>query len=154
MKKSWISIFMPNDEYKEQKMVYYLAESAVILAVLCLIYALIHSYLNLSSRDLALLLFMVPLVYSTIRYTFSGMEYTEVSTLKSYKKERRVIVYRSLTFLLFFIIIYFIFYGIPTDSYRIHDMLGIAVLSFIFMLTGSFISLKRSYTKNKDLLDD
>ncbi|MEH7180135.1 hypothetical protein [Neobacillus vireti] len=59
---------------------------------------------------------------------------------------------RIIGFVVAFILIYMIFVEVPTDSETWFDILGIVVGVSILWFLASYISLKRSYHKNKELL--
>ncbi|WP_257348714.1 DUF3278 domain-containing protein [Pseudalkalibacillus decolorationis] len=157
MDKSWISFLLPDDEYKEKKMLYFMAESAVLLAVALFIYALITNvelYGSSETGTLAGLSFVFLTGYVLVRYTFSGIEYTDIVGHNSYQKEKKTILFRSLMFLITFLVASIILKGIPADMEELLDLLGPSILAAVFMYFWNYISLKRSYQKNKDLLDD
>ncbi|QDP41081.1 DUF3278 domain-containing protein [Radiobacillus deserti] len=153
MKKSWISIFMPKDEYKERRIIYFLAESAILMAIISILLIITNTYIGLTSDIAPLLIFVFFIFYISLRYILSGMEYTDVSTLQSYRKQKKIIVYRSLTFLFTFSVAYILIVGVPSNNEEWIDLMGVGGVSAIMMLVTSRLSLKRSYHKNKDILD-
>ena len=152
MRKSWLSIFLPEDEYKEKRILYFLAEAAILLIVSLIVISIINLYVNISVEVLLLISISIFLLYVTGRYIFSGIEYTEVATEKAYKKQKKKLVLDTLGFLLAFIGIYFLLEGLPRDRSDWVVTIGLfatlAVVSFII----NVISLKRSYRKNRELL--
>lgn len=157
MKKSWISVLLPDDEYKDQKMVYFFAEASLILfAVLAALFCTVRLFPNWNvGAELALGICIVTfLVYVGARYIFSGIEYTEIATEKAYKKEKKRISLKSLSFVIIFLVLYLLFYGIPDTGAKGIEILVVVLLGGFFMFFTSYFSLKRSYKKNKDILED
>ncbi|MGM7636952.1 DUF3278 domain-containing protein [Bacillus sp. Hm123] len=149
MEKSWISIFLPDDEYKERKVLFFLAESAVIMFLL--LFGLLISQSVMSNFELdpfiALLIpFAVSLYYMLIRYMLSGIEFSDVMTEQAFKRKKRLAILQSIAFFGFFTIAAFIF------GMRNWDAVGQATLAAIFLFLMNYISLRRSYRKNKELL--
>ncbi|WP_100013269.1 hypothetical protein [Lentibacillus sediminis] len=92
------------------------------------------------------------LLYVYGRYIVSGIEYTDVSTERSYRKELKVIFIRTGSFVVLFMLAGLVFIGIPGERNDWFDALGLLLGMSIVMFVSKFISLKRSYNKNKDLL--
>lgn len=147
MMKSWISFLLPEDEYKEKKMLYFLSEGAIILLLSILVMAIFNKYANLSAGAVILLSIAIFLLYVLGRYIISGMEYTEVATDKSYKKEKRNIRIQAYFFFTAFLLLNIITSGRPEWV----EIIGIVFTATIFWFIN-FVSLKRSYKKNRELL--
>lgn len=159
MKKSWISVLLPDDEYKQRKMVYFFAESSlIILAVLIILFGLIQMFpsWDLGTDHVLGICIITFLLYVGGRYTFSGIEFTEIATEKEFQKEKRRIILKSITFVVIFFVLYLLFYGIPEAGAKAKwlEILVLVPLGSFFMFLSSYISLKQSYNKNKDILDD
>lgn len=149
MEKSWISIFLPDDEYKERKVLFFLAESAVIMFLLLFGLLILQSVMSNFELDpfIALLIpFAASLYYTTIRYMLSGIEFSDVMTEQAFKRKKRLAILESIASFGIFTIAAFIF-GI-----RSWDTVGLAALTAIFLFLMNYISLRRSYRKNKELL--
>ncbi|ALC80263.1 MULTISPECIES: hypothetical protein [Bacillus] len=152
MKKSWISILLPNDEYKKQKMVYFFAESSlVLLVVLIILFGLVQMFpsWDLGTDHVIGICIITFLLYVGGRYTFSGIEFTEIATEKAFQREKKLIIFKSISFVVIFLVLYLLFYRIPGTR----EILFV-LLSGFFMFLSSYISLKRSYNKNKEILED
>lgn len=157
MEKTWITKLLPKDEYREQRILYFIAEAAMILVGLLFIYLFVHAFiveLSISGETMALLSFLLLVTYITIRSISSGIEYPEVATKTRFKQEKRAKLFSSLIFGGIFLITHVIFKGIPSIGREILDIVIPAVLAALFFYLFQYISLKRSYKKNKDLLDD
>ncbi len=157
MENSWLSKFLPKDEYKEKRMLYFIAESAIILATLLFLFVLLNNYSLYGSSNtgtLALLSLGFIVAYILLRYILSGIEYTEVTSEKRYSKEKKAIINRSFVFLIILIFAYALIDGIPSDITEIFIPLSSAFFIALFMYFVSYTSLKRSFKKNKDILDD
>ncbi|SIS44985.1 hypothetical protein [Salimicrobium flavidum] len=150
--RSWITFLLPEDEYKERKMLFFFAESGVLLFAVLAILLVTNSYFTFDAGTVLLLGVALFLFYITTRYMFAGIEYTDVVTEKAYRKERKVTFLRSLSFLGIFVVLYAIFLGIPSDRGEWMDVIGISMITAIIMFVTTYISLKRSYKKNKELL--
>lgn len=150
--KSWVSFLIPNDEYKEKRMLYFLSEGAIILFISLIVMIICNKYYNLSVEIVLLSLIAIFLFYVSGRYIISGIEYTDIATEQSYKNEVRVIFNRTIVFVVIFISLYLIFVNVPTSRNEWFDILGLLSSVSIVMFLSSFISLKRSYKKNKELL--
>src|SRR5699024_3896417 len=83
----------------------------------------------------------------TVRYILSGMEFTDVTSLKRYKKKLQEIRMHIATFFILMIIYYFI---IGFDSLHGGWFFVLSLGASIFIVR--FVSLKRSYKKNRELL--
>jgi len=157
MKNSWLSKMLPKDEYKEKKMVYFLAESAVIFMFI-LSTSFILSSFNIFNRSLSIgVVSLIALgffiTYILIRYIISGIEHTEIVTEIEYKKKRKAILQSSLFIMIGLIVAYAIVDGFPST---IKESLYLVIPAFLIALLIffiEFISLKKSYNKNKSLID-
>lgn len=147
MLKSWISFLLPKDEYKE-KMVLYFYSEGVVIVLLSLIGMIIYSnYFNISVVNALLIPIVISLFYISVRYIISGIEYTDVATDKRYKRKLKEVLMHILTFF----VLMFVYLAIAGfDKWR--GVLGLAVSIGIVWFFASFISLNRSYRKNRDLL--
>src|SRR5699024_99991 len=146
--KSWLTILLPKDEYKEKVMLYFLAEGTVIL-LLALVGMLVYSnYFNITITNALLISILIFIMYVTGRYSTSGIEYTNVSTYKAYKKESKAIVSRTIVFFVMLVLLYLLLEGIGKWLNLVLLILAVSIIWFLM----SFISLKRSYHKNKDVL--
>ncbi|TYS89333.1 DUF3278 domain-containing protein [Rossellomorea aquimaris] len=155
--KSWLSIFLPKDEYKEKKVLYFLAESAVILLAISFIFLALKRFYPINQiRDEIVVAALSGLVimYTIIRYMVSGIEYSNVFNKTEYKKEVRSIVFQSLKFVVIFSVIYLLFTGIPEAKGGWVDLLGLSFLIWTFMFFLNYFSLKRSFKKNCELEED
>lgn len=154
--KTWISFLLPEDEYKQKRMLYFYSEAAIILFLSLIIMLISNRYLSLDLETVLLLAIAIFLFYVSGRYILSGMEYADISTEKAYKKELRVIFTRTIGFVIIFITIflpiYLIFVTVPSNFNEWIDILGLLIsVSAVWILT-SYISLRRSFKKNKDLI--
>ncbi|ADU32161.1 hypothetical protein [Evansella cellulosilytica] len=144
--KTWVSFLLPTDEYKEKRFLYFYTEGAVLLVLSLIVMAM----LNLNTSTVIGLAIAIFLLYVTVRYTISGMEYTDVTSEKAYKKELRVIYIRTMAFVIILLPLIFLIMPVSLDDfYKI--IINVIVVSLICFF-ASLISLKRSYKKNKELL--
>ncbi|MFD2627291.1 hypothetical protein [Oceanobacillus kapialis] len=156
--RSFLNYLLPDDEYKRTRILYFLGESAVILAVGALIFLGLNIYwLDVGDIDLTFTLTMVflfILCYTYLRYIFSGIEFTNVYNQKQYKKERKVRLIAALFSGVAFFLVTFLINGKPSNMEDWLDIIGPSVFFIIFFFLFDYISLKRSYRKNKELTDD
>jgi hypothetical protein len=156
MIKSWLSFFLPDDEYKRQRIVYFLAEGSILLLIfLGLLFG--ANQLSRWSPDVDIILglaIVVFILYVFTRYMLSGIEYTDVSTEKQYKRERSISVKKSIFFAITFFVLSILFMGVPRLKQEWIDILGISIIAAILLFLINYISLKRSYKKNKDLINN
>ncbi|GLY12594.1 DUF3278 domain-containing protein [Pseudobacillus badius] len=150
--KSWISFLLPNDEYKEKKMLYFFSEGAIILFLSLIVMIVCNKYFNLDVETALLAALAIFLFYVSGRYIVSGIEYTDISTERAYRKELRVIFIRTIRFVVIFMALYLIFINVPTRLDKWFEILGLLISISVVWFLSSYISLKRSYKKNKELL--
>ena len=157
MEKTWIANLLSKDEYREKRFLYFVAESVLILGILLSLYLIIDSLfvaLNVAGDMVALLSLGFLSTYIILRSTLTGIEYPEVATLKKYKEERGSKIYGSIRFGLLFLILYGIFEGFPSNLQEVFNIVGPAILVAIFFFVLNYLSLRKSYRKNKELLDN
>ena len=156
--KSWLKIFLPQDEYKERQMLNFLAEAAVLQVILIVVLMIINQlFVPMSSKFLLTICVFSMILYVGVRYIFSGIEYTDISTEKEYKKQVKLLRIKSIGFAaIFFILAVFFnllgsvsFFDNREDQLDFFIVLAIAV---VFLFGTQYISLRRSYMKNKDLM--
>ncbi|MFB1049802.1 DUF3278 domain-containing protein [Paraliobacillus sp. JSM ZJ581] len=150
--KSWLSFLLPVDEYKEKRILYFFSEGAVILIVFLVGIFISNEYLNLNIAFVLLFLIATFFFYVSGRYIISGIEYTDIVTEQEYKKEISAIVNRTIIFVIIFIMLYLIFANVPSSRNAWFKLLGTLSIGSIAMFFASFISLNRSYKRNKELL--
>ena len=153
--KSWISFLLPNDEYKEKKILYFMSEGSIVLVISLMFIFISSRYIPYFQIDLEFSLFLSIFIfigYVFLRYIISGIEYTEIATQHSYKKEIKNIFRNTCNFVVSFILLYLIFTDVPSNRKEWIEIIGLFLsVGFIWFFT-SYISLKKSYKKNKDLL--
>ncbi|MFC4023954.1 hypothetical protein ACFOUV_09120 [Oceanobacillus longus] len=157
MIQSFLNIFLPDDEYKRMKIVYIMAEATFLTTGILMLF----SFLNLNwfkwSLDGSLIMFLIAafiMCYTFMRYIFSGIEHTDVSNENDYSTRRRKSLKNSLRFGLIFFVASFVIKGVPSGWVEAMDIIGPSILVIIFHYLFDYISLKRSYKKNKDVIDD
>ncbi|MEB1808556.1 MAG: DUF3278 domain-containing protein [Bacillaceae bacterium] len=157
MEKSWLTAILPSDEHKQKMLLYYLGEAAVLnLIVLLTLFFLnrLFPHWNLSVEVGLGISIIVFIFYVASRYMFSGMDYANVTTETSFKLERKKILLRSMTFISLYLLVYMIFIGFPRSAGQWSEILGLVLLIGFIYSISSYISLKRSYDKNRSLLDE
>lgn len=157
MEKTWIANLLSKDEYREKRFLYFVAESVLILSILFFLYLIIDSFLidlNVAGDMMALISLGFLSIYILLRSTLTGIEYPEIATKERYKEEKRSKAYESIRFGILFIIVYGVFKGIPANLQEAVNVIGPAILAAIFFFLLNYISLRKSYSKNRELLDD
>lgn len=156
MKNSWISFLLPNDEYKRNRLVYFLAESSVIIVICLILSFCINNLFPKLNFDIDFILIInigIFVIYLLLRYICSGIEYTNVSTRKEFILQKRNIIVKSITFVIVFFVFYLIVVGIPRMKFYWLEIILTPLIATFFFFLINYISLKRSYKKNKQLLD-
>jgi len=114
----------------------------------------INKYVPNLQLDLELALFLAIWLfigYVFLRYIISGMEYTDISTEQAYKRQLKVILTKSCGFVIIFNLLYLIFI-LPNSTSEWFESIAISVIGGFILFSLDYISLKKSYKKNKDLL--
>ena len=156
--KSWLKIFLPEDEYKERQMLFFLAEAAVLQVILIIVLIAVDQlFIPLSSKFLLICCLAFLLFYVGLRYILSGIEYTDISTEKDYKAQVKILKIKSLGFIVIYLILAVIFEVVGWvslfDSRKEQvDFFIILALAGVFMFVTQYISLRKSYLKNKELM--
>jgi len=133
-----------------------MAETTFLTVVFLLLFGLMKYILNLH-LDTDLLVMISPflmMAYVYFRYIFSGIEFTDVANKGEYKKQRHVVVKHSLLFGVVFLIIQFIVKETPTNYVEGIELIALPIIATLFYFLFDYISLKRSYKKNRELTDD
>ena len=156
--KSWLKIFLPKDEYKERQMLFFLAEAAVLQVILIIILIAVDQlFTPLTSKFLLICCLAFLLFYVGLRYILSGIEYTDISTEKDYKAQVKILKIKSLGFIVIYLILAVIFEVVGWvslfDSRKEQvDFFIILALAGVLMFVMPYISLRKSYLKNKELM--
>lgn len=152
--RSFINIFLPDDEYKRLRILYFMAEAAGLTILILFLLGIFVYFFDSFSVDGQVLLFLSPylmMMYVFLRYIFSGMEYPELFHEKDYKKKRNRALIRSLIVGTTFGIILLMFKGIPGHISEVPDAVIKPILFIVFYYIIEIISLKCSIKKNIDL---
>ncbi|MBC5635211.1 MULTISPECIES: DUF3278 domain-containing protein [Ornithinibacillus] len=152
--KSWLSFLLPDDEYREKRALYFLFEGSVILLLFLIGIFIINRYVPYFQIDLEFALFIaiwIFLGYVFLRYITSGMEYTDISTEKAYKKQLKVILTKSCGFVIIFHLLYLVFM-FPNSISEWYEMIAVSIIGGLILFFVDYISLKNSYKKNKELV--
>ena len=150
--KSWISFLLPNDEYKEKRMLYFFSEGGIILFLSLIIMLISNNFFTISVEIALLLSIAIFLFYISGRYILSGIEYTDISTERSFKKEKKIILTKSSSFVVLYMLFYLIVVDVPSNLDAWLEIIALLLCVGLLWFFTSCISLKRSYKKNKELL--
>ncbi|MBK3495778.1 DUF3278 domain-containing protein [Viridibacillus sp. YIM B01967] len=157
MKKSWLLFFLPQDEFKEKKLLYFLAEALVLFILFSISFLLISRFFNFKESSGVLLTgigLSIVSIYTILRYILSGIEYTSVFSKADYKSEVKKISLQSIIFMIIFNFISILFKGAPQGKENWIDIIGLSILIVFFLFLMNYISLKTSYLKNKQIEKD
>ena len=155
MTKSWLKVFLPTDEYKERQMLYFLAEAAVLAIVIMIGMIAIDALVTpITGKVVLLVMIAFIILYTGARYIFAGIEYTDVDTEELYKHQRKLLVTKSVIFYSIFISTYVIFnfFNLFNMKEDLLELVAVGLLASVFLFGTSYISLKKSYEKNKDIM--
>ncbi|MCT1576793.1 hypothetical protein M3E13_02945 [Oceanobacillus kimchii] len=153
---SWLNVFLPTDEYKKQRVLYFLAEGGSVLALYLILMLIFMEFVTIIEWNSLLILWIGLIIfffYVFARYTLSGIEYTDIMTASQLNKSKRGLRKKSIFFGTFMIIGLYITHLIGLQNGDWYDPLGVGILAGFFMYIFELTSLKRSYRKNKDLID-
>lgn len=150
--KSWISFLIPDDEYKEKRMLYFFAEGGIFLFLFLVLTMILNRYASIDLDIILLLAISIFLFYVFGRYIVAGIEYTEVSTEADYKKELKATFVKAVTFFIVYTMLYLILVDTPSSISSWIELIASLIFVSLVMFLINYISLKRSYNKNKELL--
>jgi len=152
--RSWLSFLLPDDEYREKRILYFFSEGSIILLIFLTGIFILNRYLPYFQIDLEFSLFLAIWIfigYVFVRYIMSGMEHTDISTELSFKRGLKVAFVKSIGFAVMFILLYPVFIG-PSSINEWFGIIGTSIVAGLILFLSDYISLKRSYKKNKELL--
>ncbi|SDC44726.1 hypothetical protein SAMN05421663_102448 [Terribacillus halophilus] len=155
MEKTWIRFLLPEDEYKRRTMLVYFAEAAILqlIAVIALIVISRFELIPLDGVIVLMLMMFGTVAYVWIRYILSGMEFAEIMTEKAYRRERKLVVVKSSTYFLVFNGMISLYYLFGPMEVSLVEGLMVSSLGALLLFVTNFISLRRSYQKNRELID-
>ncbi|WP_071459389.1 hypothetical protein [Bacillus massilinigeriensis] len=151
---SWLSFLLPDDEYREKKTLYFLSEGSIILLLFLSGVFIINRYIPRLQIDLEFSIFIAIWIfigYVFLRYIISGMEYTDISTDGTYKSKLKVIIIKSCGFVMIFNLVYSVFI-LPNSISEWFEIIAVSIIGGLILFLLDYISLKKSYKKNKVLL--
>lgn len=157
MIRSFLNGLLPADEYKRNRIVYFLAEAAVIQSVSLISLLLLSSWFDwevFEGYGVVLFSTLFILIYTFIRYMLSGMEHVNVVTKEQLAKRQKSIVKQGLSVGFFFFVFRIIFDGIPRSWNDTLDTIVPTIFFILIYIAFDTISLRRSYKKNIELLDE
>lgn len=150
--KSWISFLLPDDEYKEKKLLFFIAEGATILILYLIAMSISSQFFQISAKPTIVIAICIFVFYVFSRYILSGIEYTDIATKGDYKKQLRVTRIKSIGFVVLFLSLQVLFANFPSNLNEWVDIIGLSVSGGIVLFIFEYLSIKRSYEKNKDLV--
>ncbi|TWM76150.1 hypothetical protein CHCC14809_2536 [Bacillus licheniformis] len=145
------------DEYVEKKMTQFFSEAGTIVAAILFLDVIIRGFIlgrPSSEYIISAIGFAVYAGWILFRSLLSGFEYPEIASQAAYRKKRKEITALSLASGLIFAILALIFTGIPEHLGSWVDFIVMVMLFVFIHFLINFISLRKSFRKNQDLLDD
>ncbi|MFP7477128.1 hypothetical protein [Terribacillus saccharophilus] len=155
MEKTWIGFLLPDDEYKRKNILVYFAEAAILqlVAVVALIVLSHFEFIPLISVIVLIGMLFGTIAYIWIRYILSGMEFAEIMTEKAYRRERKGIVMKSTSFLLLMCTSVSLLYIFGATTVPLIEGLIVSFIAALLLFLTNYVSLKRSYRKNRELIN-
>lgn len=154
MEKSWITFLLPKDEYKQTRILYFIAESFFIFIAVLLLTVFSNRFIGVLNEDIALVILIVLISlsgYVLIRYIFSGIEYVNVFDKADYRKELRKMFLNGFKFAIIFLFVSSFLRILDMISFDWFDILGVTFTVFILVIIMNYISLRFSFKKNMEL---
>ncbi|PAE06784.1 hypothetical protein CHI12_14355 [Terribacillus saccharophilus] len=155
MERTWIRFLLPDDEYKRRTILVYFAE-AVILQLIAVLTLIVISRFDFFPMDGVIVLIGMlfgTMAYVWIRYILSGMEFAEIMTAKAYRRERKLIIIKSTSFLVIMCASIASFDVFGMMSVPLIEGLIVSFIAALLLFLTNYVSLKRSYWKNRELID-
>lgn len=154
--KSFFQSQVSNDEYVDKKKLQFRLEALYIIIALLAINGLVGILTGNFSGHVLLSIGIVVFfcTYLLLRFTFNGLDHPDVASKNMYKTKRReVLVYTVISAVIFFMINlgYKLFF--KSHSSWI-DIIGVSIIFLVIFGIWNYISVKKSYRKNKEIFDD
>ena len=134
-----------NDEYKQQQIAMFIVEAAIIQFLLSICMLTIFIFTDVDPFFLLFTPIVFFVFYSIIRYTLSGIEYTEVFKEDDVKRAKKRNLFRAFGFSSLLTIMTFLF-GSP-----ILDSIIVSLIAGVLLYCMDTVSLRKSYRKNQEL---
>lgn len=154
MKKSWVTMFLPNDEYKERQLLYFIAEAFVLFIGFLGVAVLLNRFLGIFSTEFSYILLGVIAIlslYVWIRYILSGMEYANVVEKSEYKIELKKTIVSTSKFAVLFAGVGIVLKVTKIVEYSWMELIGISTCAYVLLLVFQLSSLRLSLKKNREL---
>ncbi|WP_269317499.1 hypothetical protein [Exiguobacterium sp. KJ 601] len=154
MKESWVSMFLPNDEYKERQLLYFIAEAFVLFIGFLGVAVLLNRFLGIFSTEFSYILLGVIAIlslYVWIRYILSGMEYANVVEKSEYKIELKKTIVSTSKFAVLFAGVGTVLKVTKIVEYSWMDLIGISTCAYVLLLVFQLSSFRLSLKKNREL---
>lgn len=154
--KSFFQSQVSNDEYIDKKKLQFRLEALYIIIALLAINVLIGiitgNYPGHVLLSAGILFFFV--MYTLLRSIFTGLEYPEVAGKGTYKTKRHeVLVYAGVAGIIFLAVSIGDKLFVHTDKSWV-DIIAISIIFLVLYSILNYISVKKSFQKNKDIFDD
>lgn len=134
-----------NDEYKQQQFAKFIVEAAIIQFLLSICMLTLFIFTDVDPFFLLFIPIVFFVFYCIIRYTLSGIEYTEVFKEDDVKRAKKRNLFRAFGFFSLLSIMMLLF-GSP-----IFDSIMVSLIAGVLLYCMDTISLRKSYRKNQEL---
>ena len=111
----------------------------------------------MSSKWMLIICLFSIVLYVVFRYILSGIEYTDITTVEAYRKQMKVLRVKSIGFVVIVFVVTVIMEVFEIVSFfdskenTLEFVLFFVILG-VFKFLTEYISLRKSYLKNKDLV--
>ncbi|SDB81300.1 hypothetical protein [Shouchella lonarensis] len=154
MIRSWIGWLLPEDEYKRQKVLYFIAEGAGLSFVVSFLsYSYSLFLMNSTNYDLLFFIFFASIMifpfYVTIRYVLSGLEHANIDGENDQNAKKKSLLKSTGIVSLIFLLSNILYK--PFASYGWFDIVGKATFFALFWYVAGYVSLSRAIRKSRQL---
>lgn len=150
--RSWLTIFLPKDEFKRNSIISFLAEAAVILFAFFILMTISLNFISVGVDVMIITSIGIFIFYVLGRYTISGIEYADVYSNQEYEAILKSLIFRSVFFVVLLGLGYAFLVEFPKTFTDYIFNIGVPLTAGLLYFLINFISLKQSYKKNKELL--
>jgi len=153
MEKSWISFFLPKDEYKRMKILQFIAESFFLFVIVLIFVVFLNRFIKVFDDEIGfsfLIVLMSVISYIFVRYIFSGIEYVTVFDKNDYKKELKKMFRSGFKFAFIFLVLSSLFKFFNVINFDWYDVFALTIIVLILIILMNYISLHFSFKKNNE----
>lgn len=145
-----------NDEYVDSQKNKFKIETLYIVLLIATV-NVIQGFIRNEISDHVILsgaLLLIAALYYFLRSAFTGIEHPNIATKKSYRKQRKVVRTSVITMFLIYLILMIGNKLLFHPDLEWFDIFAISIIFIILFFALEMISLKKSYKKNREIVDD